>query len=55
MFKPFRRRRGSTAPSVPPAVETDQSDFDRAWADYVEWSGLDEDQLPDSPQKDDRP
>ena len=54
MFEPFRRRRGRSAPSAPPAVESDQTAFDRAWADYVEWSGLDEDQLPERPGADDQ-
>ena len=41
MFKRFRRR-----PPPQPPHEPDQAEFDSAWADYVEWSGLDESGLP---------
>ncbi|MFN3600820.1 MAG: hypothetical protein ACK4UY_05460 [Dietzia sp.] len=38
-------RRPRAAPAPPTPAEPDQASYDRAWADYVEWSGLDEDRL----------
>lgn len=40
MFRWFRRR-----PEPPPPKP--DADFDQAWADYVAWSDMDEDHLPD--------
>lgn len=56
MFRPFRlpaRRRSAQA--SPPDTGSEQESYDRAWADYVEWSGLDEAGLPEAPRKDGRP
>ena len=50
-FFRFFRPRPSTKPSHPATAEQDPLAFNRAWADYVEWSGLDEDGLP--PPRDD--
>ncbi|MDX2358751.1 hypothetical protein [Dietzia sp. PP-33] len=50
---PFRQRRPATR-LPPPDAESQQVAFDRAWADYVEWSGLDESGLPDARREDDR-
>lgn len=41
---------GQSAPASPTTPEPAQASFDRAWADYVEWSGLDEAGLPEAPR-----
>lgn len=49
MFRPIRAKRGRLAPPIqPPETRAEQANYDRAWADYVEWSGLDEAGLPDA-------
>ncbi|GAA1052441.1 hypothetical protein GCM10009570_10300 [Dietzia natronolimnaea] len=54
MFRPIRARCGRLAPPLqPPDTRAEQTPFDRAWADYVEWSGLDEAGLPDALRGDD--
>lgn len=56
MFGPFRfRARRQAAHAAPPDTGSEQESYDRAWADYVEWSGLDETGLPQSPRKDEQP
>lgn len=48
MFRPFRfLARRQTAHAAPLDTRSEQESYDRAWADYVEWSGLDETGLPD--------
>ncbi|MBB1026015.1 MULTISPECIES: hypothetical protein [unclassified Dietzia] len=48
---PFGIRRGRTvARAGPSAAEPDTLSYERAWADYVEWSGLNEERLPEGPQ-----
>ncbi len=53
MFNPFRSRAGRDSPEAAPQPPRDATDaeYGRAWADYVEWSGLDEAKL-DSSQSD---
>ncbi|MBB1032458.1 hypothetical protein G6027_16555 [Dietzia sp. SLG310A2-38A2] len=46
-FFGFGRGRAA-APATPTTAEPDQASYDRAWADYVEWSGLDEERLPEA-------
>ena len=41
LFRKFISSRQSVTPS-PGNVGPDQESFNRAWSDYVEWSGLDE-------------
>lgn len=46
MFRSFRcLTRRHPAQAIPPVTESEQDSYDRAWADYVQWSGLDEDNL----------
>lgn len=43
---PIRSRSGRrAAPAPPTAAGPDRASYNCAWADYVEWSGLDEDRL----------
>ena len=53
MLTVFRnKRRAAPVPPCAPAespapdAESEQAAFDRAWADYAEWSGMDQDKLP---------
>ena len=46
MLPRFRfRKRWPAAPSLHTNTETSHAEYTRAWAEYVEWSGVDQDKL----------
>lgn len=56
MFRPFRfLARRQAADAAPPDSEGEEESYNRAWADYVEWSGLDEEGLPEASCRGERP